>query len=354
MALVTVTLNGANNAANDTLIRNAITNSADGDVIVLNNDATTAAGGLKTVTLTDSLVIANKAISVRGSGNRDLTLVAAAGKPIFEVQHTGNATYDRLEFLNMTLTGNSTATAAIYFNYTAPAAGSARKFDHVRITNLNITNFNVGISALIPYTDDNRCVCTLWTIDNCEISACRQYGIWVNNVSNCAVRNSEIKTCALHGINAYLCPNISIRDSIVDGCNTDLIVSGSSLEGGAQMLVKLCHPFTISNVLVRNLPTNSNAAKTGLCLSNCNGGFVEGFSCECPSVGGLGEDFFSNSIGIQLTAAARGVKLESMVHKWIRSPIVWDKSCDPPVYEQNQIVQSQPSDLSVRGNSYIV
>ncbi|NBT27583.1 MAG: right-handed parallel beta-helix repeat-containing protein [Actinobacteria bacterium] len=74
------------------------------------------------------------------------------------------------------------------------------------------------MSALIPYTDDNRCVCTLWTIDNCEISACRQYGIWVNNVSNCAVRNSEIKTCALHGINAYLCPNISIRDSIVDGC----------------------------------------------------------------------------------------------------------------------------------------
>lgn len=354
MALVTVTLNGANNAANDTLIRNAITGAADGDVILINNNTTTAGGGLTSVTLSDSLVIANKAIVIRGDGNRDVTLVAAAGKPVFEIQHTGNATYDRLEIVNLTLTGNSTATHAIYFNYTAPAAGQPRKYDHVRFTNLTISNFNVGINALIPYTDDARTHGTMWVIDNCEISACRQYGVWLNNLISANVRNCEIRQCAINGINVYGSPSFSVRDSVIDQCNTDFAAPGSSLDQGAHIAVVLCHPFTISNVLIKNMPSNAAAAKTGIMLSNCNGGFIEGYSCECPSVGGLGADFYQNGVGIQMVKGSRGVKLESMVHKWVQTPIAWDKSCDPPIYEQNQIIQSQPSDVTTRGNSYMV
>lgn len=355
MAYVTVTL-GSVNATNDTNLRAAITGAADGDTILINNSLTGAGTGLKTLTLTDSLQIDTKAIRIVGDGNRDITLVAAAGKPIFDITSSASGSWDRLEIVNLTLTGGAanTSTSAINITYTDPGAGLTRKFDHVRFSNLTISNFNTGISCTLPYTSDQRGNGSLWTVENCEISGCRIYGAWFNNINNLAIRNCEFKTCALHGVYAYACPSISIRDSVVDTCNTDGAAPGSTLTSGAHALLSLCHPFSISNVLIKGMPTGASAARTGIVLNNCNGGFIEGYSCECPSVGGLGEEFFTNSTGIQMTASTRGVKLESMVHKWIRTPVAWDKSCDPPVYENNQIIQSQPSDLSVRGNSYIV
>ncbi len=288
-------------------LRTAIeTTALDGDTVYLTSPVA--------VTLTTGpLLITNKAIRIKGTG-RNTVITGMASQHIFQVTNAGASGADlkRLQIEDMTLVGNATGLDGISIVGTAGKG----KYTGVLIANVDISACRNGVAVSMPNIGADAMVYLV--MDGMTITGSRARGVTIANVSMARMQSCEVNSSTQNGIFASICPNFQIVSCASETNNQGL---GSGIEGDAQVLIKLCHSFTVLGLDMENLPTAAAATKTGLVISNCTGGSLSGVNV----IQG-GSQIYPNSIGVHLVNSARAIQIGSITASYIAHPIYYDRS----------------------------
>lgn len=271
-----------------------------------------------------------------------VTVAHSAARHGLIIDNSGG-TIDRLTIRGIKLIGNGgLASGGTTLDGISFAGTVDKKLTNFRLEDVDLAGWRNGVSLVANETagHEGASAGVYVTLAGCNVTESRTRGVVLRNCSMATVERCEINNSGQNGLWAQTCQNFRLLSSAVESNNTLL---GTGAEGDAQVLIKLCHAFSVHGLDIEGMPQTGTATATGVCVSNCYSGSIHGLSVYATA-------FRANQYAVRFVNNARHVRVGPFVVNYITEPVSRDGTC-PPFFPGQVFgwVQGQPSTLTVDG-----